>query len=174
MTAERRESCDECPAAVFSRRAFFRDVGIAVGAAIAAQEAIAPGEAFAKLVGAISPLASAKAERSYALPPLDGVFVDENNDVILARWQNRAYAFSIRCPHKGTRLTWRPSEGRIYCPKHKARFAADGAHVSGRGSRDLDRYALRRSGETLVVDTSALLRADRDADRWASATVALT
>jgi nitrite reductase/ring-hydroxylating ferredoxin subunit len=102
------------------------------------------------------------------------VFVDERNDVILARWQNRVYAFSIKCPHKGARLEWRESEGRVYCPKHKARFAPDGRHVSGRGSRDLDRYALRRAGDTLMVDTGAVLRADRDAARWASASVALS
>ena len=173
MTADSKKSCGDCPAAALTRRAFFRDLGVAVGAAIAAQAVIPPGEALAQFVGEISPIASARLERSYAVPSLDGVFVDETNDVILARWQNRAYAFSIKCPHKGARLTWRSSEGRVYCPKHKARFAADGQHLSGRGSRDLDRHPVRRSGDTLVVDTSVLLRADRDTERWSSAVVAL-
>lgn len=173
MTADRKKPCGECPAAALTRRAFFRDIGVAVGAAIAAQAIVPPGTAFAHMVSDVLPLASARMERSYAVPSLDGVFIDEANDVILARWQNRAYAFSIKCPHKGARLTWRPSEGRVYCPKHKARFGADGHHISGRGSRALDRFPLRRVGATLVVDTSEPLRADRDADRWASATVSL-
>jgi len=173
MTASEKKSCGDCPVAAVTRRAFFRDVGLAVGAAIAAQVIMRPGKAFALNIGEISPLANARLERSYAVPSLDGVFVDEANDVILARWDDRAYAFSLKCPHKGARLTWRGAEERVYCPKHKARFAPDGQHVSGRGNRGLDRYALRLSGHTLVVDTGVLLRADRDADRWSSATVVL-
>ena len=166
-------TCNDCPAAALSRRAFLRDLGVAAGAAIAATAIMAPGAAFAQTVAEIAPLARRKVELSYAFPRGDGVLVDDANNVMLARWQGRAYAFSIRCPHKGARLEWRGNEGRVFCPKHKARFAPDGAHVSGRGSRALDRYALRRSGAQLIVDTSRVLRADRDAAEWSRATVIL-
>lgn len=170
MTAE--PGCDGCPVAS-SRRAFFRDVGVAVGAAIAASALITPGRAFAQQVFAIEPLSAAKRERGYALPAVDGVFVDESNDVILARWRGRAYAFSMRCPHKGSRLEWRETEDRVFCPKHKARFLPDGEHASGRGSRDLDRHPVRRAGQSLLVDLGTVLRADRDAERWKTAYVVL-
>ena len=99
------------------------------------------------------------------------VAVDAANDVIIARWQGCVYAFSLRCPHRGTRLEWHPDETRIFCPRHKARFRADGAHDSGRASRDLDRYDVRRQGEELIVDFDALLRADVDAAAWSLAMV---
>jgi nitrite reductase/ring-hydroxylating ferredoxin subunit len=88
-----------------------------------------------------------------------------------ARWQGRAYAFSIKCPHRGTRLEWHADETRIFCPKYKARFRPDGAHVSGRTSRDLDRYDVRRQGSDLLVNFDALRRADTDAAAWSAAVV---
>jgi nitrite reductase/ring-hydroxylating ferredoxin subunit len=112
-------------------------------------------------------------ERSYAMPSVDGVSVDVSNDVILARWENRVYAFSIKCPHRGARLEWRQSEQRVYCPKHKARFLADGTHYSGRGSRDLDRYSIRRDARGLVVDLGQPIRRDRNPDLWTQAFVSL-
>ena len=99
--------------------------------------------------------------------------VDVDSDLILARWQNRVYAFSLKCPHRGTRLEWHADERRIFCPKHKARFTPDGAHDTGRQSRDLDRYAIARQGGSVAVDLGAVLRVDTDAKGWAAAVVAL-
>jgi len=169
MSADPGNSCATCPAAALTRRTFLRDVGLSVAAAIAATALVPPDGAFADSITGISPRSPSAPERSYDLPARDGVFLDEANDLILARWEGRAYAFSIFCPHKGARLEWRQDEGRVFCPKHKARFAPDGAHVSGRGSRDLDRYALRRAGNTLLVDFSQVLRADRDGAAWRNA-----
>ena len=112
-------------------------------------------------------------ERRYALPRMDGASVDVSNEVILARWRNRVYAFSLKCPHKGATLEWRASEQRVFCPKHKARFSAAGAHVSGRGSRALDRYDLRRAGDAIVVDVGRLYREDRNRAEWEAALIAL-
>jgi len=47
-------------------------------------------------------------ERSYALPSADGVSIDQDNDVILARFENRVYAFSLACPHQNAALRWIP------------------------------------------------------------------
>jgi cytochrome b6-f complex iron-sulfur subunit len=134
---------------------------------------MSPAAAFAQTISEIEPVGATLLERAYAVPAADSVAVDTSNDVILARWQNLVYAFSIRCPHKGTRLEWRKEEKRVYCPKHKARFTANGAHVSGRGSRDLDRYAIRRDGQRIVVTLVESYRSDTEPDAWTKAVVSL-
>jgi nitrite reductase/ring-hydroxylating ferredoxin subunit len=150
------------------RRAFLRAAALGLLGALAG-EAVLP--TLAGAVGTATPASAGKLELRYALPPVDGVAVDEGNEVILIRWQGRAYAFSAKCPHRGARLEWRSAEGRVFCPKHKARFRPDGAHDSGRQSRDLDRYDVRREGTSLVVRLDTLRRADTDPAGWAAAMV---
>jgi nitrite reductase/ring-hydroxylating ferredoxin subunit len=169
----RRGSCAECPAAIATRRAFLRDVGRAVAGALALSATSIPAVALAESVVETAPRRARGLLRTYAMPSVDSVSVDIDNDVILARWQGRIYAFSLRCPHRGSKLEWRPSEGRVFCPKHKARFRPDGAHDSGRQSRDLDRYDLLLSGRSVVVDIDALRRADREPEAWRAAVIAV-
>ncbi len=107
------------------------------------------------------------------IPSTDSISVDVGNDLILARWQARVYAFSLKCPHRGTRLEWHADEQRIFCPKHKARFKPDGAHDTGRQSRDLDRYAIARQGGSVAVDLGTVLRADADTKAWSAAVVSM-
>ena len=164
-------ACDACPLVV-DRRRFLRDAALAAVATLAALGA-APSAALADAVRAVDPLAVAGTERSYPIPAADGVAVDAANDVIVVRWLNRAYAFSRKCPHKGATLQWRAGEGRVYCPKHKARFHPDGAHASGRRARDLDRHDIRRRGDQLAVDLAVVRRKDRDPEGWAAAVVDL-
>jgi nitrite reductase/ring-hydroxylating ferredoxin subunit len=163
--------CGMCPL-VLDRRLFLRDAALAAVATLAALGAV-PGSAFAESVQSISPVAVAGGQRAYPLPDADSVAVDSTNDVIIARWQNRVYAFSLRCPHRGARLEWHSNETRIFCPKHKARFRPDGAHDSGRGSRDLDRFAITREGASVSVDLDKILRADGDTAAWKSAVIAI-
>ncbi|MBX6363392.1 MAG: Rieske (2Fe-2S) protein [Gemmatimonadetes bacterium] len=160
-----------CPLAV-DRRTFVRHAALAAVASLAAAGA-APAAALAERVGTLTPGRAQGATRSYPIPATDGVAIDAENQVILARWQGRVYAFSLRCPHRGQRLEWHRDETRIFCPKHKARFHPDGAHASGRSTRPLDRYALSRRGETIVVDFGTLFRADEDPAGWAAAVVTL-
>ena len=168
------QPCDGCPVAT-GRRAFLRDAGIAAAAAIAAITIGRPALAFAQSVTEIAPIAGSTGpmERAYTIPSTDSVAVDVPNEVILARWEGHMYAFSLKCPHKGARLEWRNDEERVYCPKHKARFTAAGSHVSGRGSRDLDRYAIRRGGTGIVVDFGQVYRSDTDRDAWNRAVVSV-
>lgn len=169
------QSCEQCPM-VTSRRAFLRDAAAVAAAAVAAVSIVKPGMAFAQTVAEIEPKgtpAAAGPERSYSIPPTDSVSVDPANEVILARWENRVYAFSMRCPHKGALLEWRQSEERVFCPRHEARFLADGSHFSGRSTRDLDRYRIRRNADEIVVDLGELCRRDIDPDAWTQAVVAL-
>lgn len=161
---------DHACALTVDRRVFLRATALGVLAALVGESAL---PSLAQAVGSATPLRSSAAELRYELPPADGVSVDEGNEVILVRWQGRAYAFSTKCPHRGTKLEWRAAEGRVYCPKHKARFRPDGAHDSGRSTRALDRYDIRREGASLVVRLDQLRRADRDPAGWAAASTAI-
>jgi cytochrome b6-f complex iron-sulfur subunit len=163
------ENCHECPVATASRRAFLRDAGLAVVAALAV--AGLPAAALAESVVETSPIGQVGRRRAYAIPRGDSIAVDATSDVIIARWQNRVYAFSLKCPHRGTRLEWRANEQRFFCPKHKARFTPEGAHDSGRASRDLDRHAIAREGGSISVDLDAVFRADTDRAAWGAAVI---
>lgn len=163
------ERCGECPIAT-NRRRFLRDTGLAVAAALVAS-GLRPGVALARAVGEIRPVRSKGAFQSYAIGTSDAVMIDADNDVILARSRGKVYAFSLRCPHKGRPLVWHEDESRIFCPKHKARYFADGQHASGRRTRNLDRYALRQEGREVIVNTGALYREDEDAQAWRSAVI---
>ena len=164
--------CGGCERAAQSRRAFLRDAALLAIAALGAI-GVAPDAALARTVRPVSARRGGAARVDYDLPPEDGVQVDEDNDVILVRWAGQAWAFSLACPHKGTRLRWRADEDRFFCPRHKARFTRDGAHASGRRTRSLDRYHIRRAGDRLLVDLDALHREDQDPDGWRAAVVRL-
>ena len=158
----------DCAYTTQSRRDFLRSVSIAVvGAIVATGLDAAP--AFAAVVTPVKPLRKSGSLFSYPLSTRDSVSIDESNQIIIARAGGRIFAFSQKCPHKGARLEWRDDESRIFCPKHKARLDGGGNHVSGRGSRDLDRFAIRLSGQELVVDTDKLYREDENPAEWAAA-----
>ncbi|HVX42042.1 MAG TPA: Rieske 2Fe-2S domain-containing protein [Gemmatimonadaceae bacterium] len=166
-------TCTDCPAAGATRRAFFRDVGVMIATLLAGGAVASPAMA---LVGSISetrPTAVRGLLHTYTLPSSDSIQIDDGNDVILARWQSHVYAFSLKCPHRGTRLQWHANEQRIYCPKHKARFTPGGVHDSGRRSRDLDRLAISRRGDAIVVDLGTILRGDVDRAAWQAAVIVL-
>lgn len=163
--------CGDCPAATASRRAFLRDMGAVVATLFAAGAAMSPAAALANAVSETRATGSRGLLRTYPLPSADSIAIDVDNEVIVARWQNRVYAFSLKCPHRGARLEWHQDEERIFCPKHKARFTGDGSHDSGRRSRDLDRHRLSRQGGSVIVDLGAVLRADTDAAAWQAAVI---
>jgi len=75
--------------------------------------------------------------------------------------------------HQHTALRWQEEERRFQCPKHKSTFQPDGEFVSGRATRGMDRYPIRRDGATVVVDLAVTLREDEDAERWRQAVVQL-
>ena len=161
--------CEGCPRTA-DRRAFLRQMALMVAGTLAAT-GLSPSSVFATGARYVAPLTSGGAQRRYALPAADGVSIDGDNEVILARWQGHVYAFSLRCPHRGTALIWHADEARVFCPKHKARFRADGAHDSGRSTRSLDRYALRLDGGAVVVELDVLYRIDEDPTGWSAAMI---
>ena len=157
------------------RRDFLRDAALAAAGALVALGA-APEAARAMLVREVTLLqadVAAGATRTYPIPAADGAAVDLEGEVILVRWEGRAYAFALACPHRGTRLEWHPAECRVFCPKHKARFRPDGAHDSGRKTRALDRYDLRREGDRVVVQLDVVYRVDENPAAWEGAVLQL-
>jgi Rieske Fe-S protein len=114
-----------------------------------------------------------RAEKAYPIPAADGVAIDKDESVIIARFENRAYAFSLACPHQNTALRWDAKAGRFQCPKHKSRYQPTGVFIEGRATRGLDRFAVKRVEGTIVVNLDALYREDQHAAAWAAAFVNL-
>lgn len=164
--------CQECPIATANRRRFVRDAAMAVAATFLAP-ALLSSPALASLIAETRPLKAKGPLLSYSIPGEEAVLVDSDNEVIIARTGRTVRAFSTRCPHKGAKLQWREAESKFFCPKHKARFDSSGDHVSGRRSRNLDRFAIRIQEGNLVVDTDAVLREDGDSTRWRNAFIEL-
>ena len=162
------DACVGC--ALSSRRDFFKEtfgVAAVVLAALGAPIPVA-GLATSEILG----------ERrgrtvSYPVPAADGAQIDRANQVILVRWQGAAYAFALSCPHENQALRWYPNDGRFQCPKHKSRYTPDGAFVSGRATRGMDRFDVRVEGGEVVVDLAVLHDQTADPSAWAEAKVSL-
>jgi hypothetical protein len=98
MTTMSADSCERCVVAAAGRRAFLRDIGLAVVGTLALSAT--PAAVLAESVAELAPAGVLGASRTYEIPKTDSVAVDEPNGVILARWENRVYAFSMKCPHR--------------------------------------------------------------------------
>ena len=110
-------------------------------------------------------------ERRYPMPGADGVSIDRDNSVIVARANGKVYAFSLACPHQNTALRWSAGDREFRCPKHKSRYRDDGVFLEGRATRSMDRLALRRDGAALVVEVDTLYQQDDHAKEWLAAFV---
>lgn len=166
------ETCDssalECEA-LTGRRAFIRTGLVAVGALAAL--GVRP-EQLAALEARFITGTGDGAELRYPLPSADGATIDEANEVVIARVGGVAIAFVLECPHRGTNVTWQANRNRFFCPKHRSTFQPNGTLIGGRAERGLDRYAIRRDGNELVVNTANKWRST-DAAAWAAAQVTL-
>lgn len=118
-------------------------------------------------------LAARGDERTYAIPSADGAIIDKEESVIIARWQGALYAFSLACPHQNTVLHWENDHARFQCPKHHSKFQPDGTFIEGRATRAMDRFAIRRDGERVLVDVDKLYRQSEDPDLWKAAFIQL-
>ena len=166
--ARGEDECEGCDGT--TRRDFLRNAaGMAAGALAAL--GLLPDDAGAFAADWATPLAQAGSELTLAIPARDGAAVYRDHGLILARHAGVVYAFSLACPHQRAALRWRQADGRFQCPKHRSRYRPDGAYISGRATRGMDRFALRRAGNNVVVNLSRLLREDQDRTAWAAAAV---
>lgn len=167
---ESDHDCSGCPIDA-GRRAFLRDATASVVAAFALLGA--PSTLAAAPLAFTAPSHSSRETRTYPIPATDGATIDRDAEVILVRWQGWVYAFNLACPHKKTALRWWAKDGRFQCPKHKSKYRPDGSFIEGKATRGMDRFALRREGNSIVVDLDALHRQDEDAAGWREARVAV-
>jgi nitrite reductase/ring-hydroxylating ferredoxin subunit len=149
-------SCDDCR----DRRAFLREIALITAAA-------------ALSVDFVTGQSAGGEDVTYPIPAQDGVTIDKDHEVMLARYQQTVYAFGLSCPHQKTPLRWQEAEHRFQCPKHKSTFEPNGTFISGRATRDLDRYAIRRDAGNVVVDLGKLYRQDENRESWIAAVVRL-
>jgi len=165
--------CESCPVAdTVGRRDFFRD---AAAHALAALGLLAGGATAAHALSVTFVRGSGtRADKSYPIPASDGVAIDRDESVIIARAGDKAFAFSLACPHQNTALRWDKGHNRFQCPKHKSRYTAEGVFIDGRATRGLDRFALRRDANNLLVNLDRLYREDENPKEWAAAFVPLS
>lgn len=161
--------CGEC--ALVARREFVRDAALAAAALVAL--GAAPKLAAAAPVSRVSPVGGAREDKAYPIPADDGAQIDKPNDVIIARWHGRVYAFSLACPHQSTTLKWSAKNQEFECPKHHSRFTPDGIYVkdSGRATRGLDRLPIRKDGANVIVNLDRAYQEDENPTEWQAAFV---
>ncbi len=158
------ESCG-----LHDRRDFVRQALMAVGALIALG---ATPDRLAAMERRYATGRRDGAELRFPLPTADGATVDRSNNLIVARFNGAAIAFVLECPHRGENVRWQADNNRFFCPKHESTFQPDGTRIQGKAERGLDRYAIRREGDELVVDTEQKIRST-NAEAWAAAQVTL-
>jgi Rieske Fe-S protein len=161
---------DVCDDARDSRREFLQSVGC-FGAAIAVLS-LSSGEALALPVF-VTAGSQADGESRYPIPATDSVNVDRTAQLIVARSHGQVYVFALSCPHQNNAVKWLPKDRRFQCTKHDSQYRPDGVHTSGRATRNMDRYVIRRDGDSVVVDLHRWIQSDKDPVGWTAATIAI-
>jgi nitrite reductase/ring-hydroxylating ferredoxin subunit len=154
-----------------ARRVFLRNGATLMASLLAV--GLTAERAIAMPVGFMDALRVTKETARYPVPGRDGVTIDNDREVILVRSGGAAYAFALSCPHQNTALRWNADEGEFQCSKHHSKYRPDGAFISGRATRAMDRFALHREGAVLVVEFDRLIQRDIDPAGWAAACVTL-
>jgi Rieske Fe-S protein len=121
-------------------------------------------------VSAIAGAGSAK-EKTYPIPASDGVNIDRGSSLMIVRYANHVYAFSMACPHEQAAVKWVAKERRFYCTKHDSQYTADGIYRTGHATRNLDRFPLRKEGESVVVSLDRVFHSDANKAAWDAATI---
>lgn len=165
---EPHADCEGCPL-IPERREFLRNAAAFAVAAIALGLPIrsVSAKVMASAVGGRKTL-------SYPLPAVDGASIDRDNEVILVRYKNEVFAFSLGCPHQNVALRWNETDMRFQCPKHHSQYQPDGEFITGRATRNMDRLAIKRdAANNIIVDPDTLYQSDEDEVQWKAAVIKL-
>jgi Rieske Fe-S protein len=162
--------CNGC--ALVDRRSFLQDAG-AMAASVLVALGASPRRAAAAPMELVSALGGDREDKSYAMPARDGTQIDKDNGTIVARYQGKVYVFSLACPHQNTAIKWYDKDNQFECPKHHSRYLPNGEYVkdSGRATRGLDRFAIRKDGSAVVINLDKLYQEDEDEAPWKAAFV---
>jgi nitrite reductase/ring-hydroxylating ferredoxin subunit len=161
---------DQCTDARASRREFLQSAGC-FGMAVALL-GLSSGEAGALPVSLTEGSQNA-GERRYPIPATDSVNVDNAAQLIVVRFAGHVYVFALSCPHQNNAVKWLAKDHRFQCTKHDSQYQPDGVHTAGRATRNLDRYVIRRDGDSVVVDLHRWIQSDKDPPGWAAAAIAV-
>jgi nitrite reductase/ring-hydroxylating ferredoxin subunit len=112
-------------------------------------------------------------DRAFPIPATDSVNIDRGTSMILVRLNGHVFAMSLSCPHEHAAVKWVTKDARFRCTKHDSQYLPDGEYISGRATRHLDRFPIRRDGDRVIVTLDVVFRSDLDAAGWAAADVAL-
>lgn len=107
-------------------------------------------------------------ERQYPMPTTDGVTIDRSAQVMLVRIQGHIIALALACPHQNAAVRWLPDDNRFQCTRHDSKYRPDGTYMSGRATRNLDRYPVRKEGTMIYVDVTRVYRSDQDPGGWSA------
>ena len=110
-------------------------------------------------------------ERTYAIPASDGVNIDHKAQIIIVRYANKMYAFSLACPHENAAVKWVAKDRKFHCTKHDSEYTPDGTYTTGHATRNLDRFPVRKDGNNLIVTAERVFHSDNNAASWAAAAV---
>jgi nitrite reductase/ring-hydroxylating ferredoxin subunit len=121
-------------------------------------------------VSAIAGVESGK-EKTYPIPSADGVNIDRGSSVMIVRYANHVYAFSMACPHENAAVKWVAKQQRFFCTKHDSEYTPDGTYTTGHATRNLDRFPVRRDGTSVVVSLDRVFHSDANKAAWAYAAV---
>jgi Rieske Fe-S protein len=169
---EEDTGCEGC--ALVARRDFLRDAGLAAAAVLVAL-GMTPARAAAAPIEMISALGGGVEDKAYAIPAKDGTQIDKDNGTIITRWQGKVYVYSLACPHQNTALKWSDKDNQFECPKHHSRFQPDGVYVkdSGRATRNMDRFAVRKDGTNIVANLDKMYQEDDNEADWNAAFITI-
>ncbi len=112
-------------------------------------------------------------ERRYPLPAADSVNIDRAAQLIVVRYQGHVFVFALSCPHQNYAVKWVDGDHRFHCTKHDSVYEEDGRHVSGRATRNMDRYAILREGDAILVNIHKWFESDKDPNGWNGGTIAV-
>ena len=156
--------CDTCT--MHPRRRMFLKRALGCAAAVAG---LLLGNHPFPILGETVALATNDGERRYPIPATDGVALDQSAGVMLARCQGKVMALAMACPYQQAAVLWLPQERRFQCSKHDSRYQPSGTYTSGRATRNLDCFPIRREGDAVVVNVTQVFRSDQDAAGWNNA-----
>ncbi|MCX6538820.1 MAG: Rieske 2Fe-2S domain-containing protein [Acidobacteria bacterium] len=162
--------CDPC-GCLNPRRDFIRQVAVLAAGLVAGSCGFAAAAELPIAFG--GSLGRAGDEISYPIPANDGVTIDRDNAVIIVRSQGKVMAFNLSCPHQNAAVRWRQADLRFECSKHDSVYTPDGTYVGGRATRNMDRFAIKRSGSSIIVNVAQMIQSDEQKAAWDAATVAV-
>lgn len=169
-TSSHPDPCTFCEHGPYTRRHFLEAAGACL-AGVVALLGLSAGEVSALPILTTTADSFTAEEKRYPIPPADSVNIDHDAQLIVVRSQGHVYVFNLACPHQQAAVKWLPADNRFQCTKHDSKYRQDGTYMSGRATRNLDRFGVKRDGNQVVVDLDHMFQSDKDPTGWGAASL---